>query len=1116
MIDEQIEIRADLNAQDDDGLGWSTLSRARRPDTVRVGAVLLAGNSQAVAAVRVVAVDDDGQVHFEVLPGSVDKNRHGLTSSPADEVGQIERRTQDRFVALLHEQLGYDYLGDWAHRDGNANVEVDLLADNLRARDYDEVLITKVIEKLRSDASLGGGRDLYEANRDVYGLLRYGVKVKRGVGEQTETVWLIDWHSPEANHFAVAEEVTVHGHHTKRPDLVLYVNGIALVTIELKRSKVACSEGIRQTIGNQRPEFIRQFFTTVQLVMAGNDVEGLRYGVIDTPEKYWLTWKEDGPIDLPLDRSLSQLASKERLLELIHDFVVFDAGVKKTCRHNQYFGVKAAQARVGTRDGGIIWHTQGSGKSLVMVWLAKWIREHQDDARVLLITDRTELDDQIEQVFNGVNESIYRTSSGADLLDTLNKSQEWLICSLVHKFRGSESDRARDEAEDDFIKELQARIPKDFAAKGNLFVFVDEAHRTQSGKMHRAMKQLLPDAMFIGFTGTPLLKTDKATSIETFGSFIHTYKYDEAVADGVVLDLRYEARNIDQDLTSPARVDQWFEAKTKGMTDLSKAELKKRWGTIQKVTSSEQRIRQIVNDILLDMETKPRLADGRGNAMLVSGSIYQACRFYDLFCQAGFKGKCAIVTSYEPQPGDIAKEDAGHGATEKLRQYDIYRQMLADHFDEPPDVAMNKVDEFERQVKERFVKEPGQMRLLIVVDKLLTGFDAPPATYLYIDKKMQNHGLFQAICRVNRLDGDDKDYGYVVDYQDLFNSLESAITDYTSGALDGYEKRDIEGLLSDRIDKARSDLDEALERIRALCEPVEPPKGTLQYQHYFVATEPGNATQIKANEPKRVELYKAVAGVVRAFGVLANDMDEAGYTPTQVEAMRKEIALYANVRDEVKLGAGEDVDFKQYEADMRFLLDTYISAAPSEVISDFQDTGLINLIVTLGHGAVDKLPDGIKNDPDAVAETITNNMRKLIIDERALNPKYYDRMSELLDTILEQRRQEAIDYKAYLDSLLDLAAKLGQGESDTAYPEWADHGGKRALVDFFAPDEDLAAEVHHIVVDTKPDSWVGDRMKERKVRNAVWDVIHVNYDDLRRDEVIEQLMELLRARDEYR
>ncbi|KLI09278.1 MULTISPECIES: type I restriction endonuclease subunit R [Mycobacteriaceae] len=1026
------------------------------------------------------------------------------------DVGQIERKAQHRVVALFRDQLGYEYLGTWAHREGNSNIETELLVQNLRARGYDDNLINRALDQVGKAASVGAGHGLYEANRDVYGLLRYGVKVKPGVGEQTETVWLIDWKNLDANHFVVVEEVTVSGHHTKRPDVVLYVNGLALVTLELKRSKVAVSEGIRQSIGNQKPEFIRSFFSTVQFVFAGNDVEGLRYGVIDTPEKYWLEWKEPSGVEDPLDRALLQMCNKHRLLELTHNFIVFDAGVKKGPRHNQYFGVKAAQERIAKREGGIIWHTQGSGKSLTMVWLAKWIRENQPDARVLLITDRTELDEQIEKVFNGVNEQIYRTTSGADLIGTLNTSEEWLICSLVHKFRAADSDADDEEATAEFIKELNATVPKDFKAKGNIFVFVDEAHRTQSGKMHTAMNALLPEAMFIGFTGTPLLKADKATSIETFGSFIHTYKFDQAVADGVVLDLQYEARNIDQDLMSPEQVDKWFEVKTKGMTDLSKAELKKRWGTMQKVVSSEPRAKQIVNDILLDMETKPRLMDRRGNAMLVGSSIYQACKFYELFSNAGFKGKCAIVTSYIPNAGDIAKEDSGEGKTEKIRQYDIYRRMLADYFDEPEDTAVGKVEEFEKAVKKEFIENPGQMRLLIVVDKLLTGFDAPSATYLYIDKKMSDHGLFQAICRVNRLDGDDKDYGYIVDYQDLFNSLEDAITDYTSGALDGYEKNDIEGLLSDRIEKARENLDEALERIRALVEPVAPPKNTLQYQQYFCAAEQGNAEQLKANEPKRVELYKSVAAVTRAYANLANDMTAAGYTAAEAEAIKAEIALYVDVRAEVKLGAGEDVDFKQYEAGMRFLLDTYIQAGASEVVSNFEDSGLIDLIVKLGAGAIDKLPAGIKNDPEAVAETITNNMRKVIIDEHAMNPKYYDKMSELLDAIIEQRRQKAIDYREFLAKLLDAAKKLGSKESDTKYPDWADNGARRALIDFGWPDPTLPIRVDTAILTSKPHDWVGNTMKEKVVKRAISRTLPDDFDRL------DELFELVKARDEYR
>jgi type I restriction enzyme, R subunit len=1032
-------------------------------------------------------------------------------------VGQPERKAQDRVVELFRGSLDYEYLGDWKYRVGNSNVEVELLAQNLRTRGYSDSLIDKATDKLKSDASLGGSRDLYEANRDVYGRLRYGVNIRPGVGERTETVWLIDWANPKDNDFVLAEEVTVLGHHTKRPDIVLYVNGIALVTIELKRSKVAVSEGIRQTIGNQRPEFIRPFFTTVQLVMAGNDVEGLRYGVIDTPEKYWLAWREPSDIPSPLDRALTQLCSKERLLELIHDFMVFDAGVKKICRHNQYFGVKAAQERIAKREGGIIWHTQGSGKSLTMVWLAKWIREHQPDARVLIITDRTELDDQIEGTFRGVNESIYRTKSGADLVATLNVNDEWLICSLIHKFGNSEDDAARTEADAEFIRELKARVPKDFRAKGNIFVLIDEAHRTQSGKLHEAMKELIPGAMLIGFTGTPLLKSDKKTedpkkktTVGLFGSFIHVYTVDEAVTDGVVVDLRYEARNIEQDLASPEKVDRWFEAKTRGMTDLSRADLKKRWGTIQKVASSEPRARQIVDDILLDMETKPRLSDGRGNAILVSSSIYQACKVYELFVQAGFRGKCAIVTSYVPRPGDIAKEDSGEGATEKLRQYEIYRQMLADYFDEPADRAMRKVEQFEKEVKERFVTGPGQMRLLIVVDKLLTGFDAPSATYLYIDKKMYNHGLFQAICRVNRLDGEDKDYGYIVDYRDLFNSLQSAIKDYTGGALEDYDREDIKGLLSNRIDKARENLDVALESIRTLCEPVEPPKNTIQYQQYFCTREPGDAEQLKANEPKRVELYKAVAAVARAYANLANEMSDAGYSDAEAAAIKAEIAHYANVRDEVKLGAGEDVDFKQYEAGMRHLLDTYISAQPSEVVAEFKDKGLLRLIAEVGPAALDRLPEGIRKDPEAVAETIVNNMRRLIVDERPLNPKYYDKMSRLLEDILIERRQGTLEYKDYLARLLEQAANLAAGDSETSYPDWARDGAQRALVDFFAPNSDLAYEIDVTIRDNKPDSWVGHRLKEKSVKLAIAQALPPEFDRL------DDLFELVKARHEYR
>jgi type I restriction enzyme R subunit len=1003
-------------------------------------------------------------------------------------VGQIEKKTQQRVVRLFREQLGYDYLGDWTERDGNRNIEENLLQAFLcEKQGYDETLITRamhLLDKAAGDTS----RSLYDRNREVYDLMRYGVKVKAEVGDNTQTVWLMDWNHPERNHFAIAEEVTVPGFyvkaHTKRPDVVIYVNGIALGVLEMKRSTVFVAQGIRQNLDNQKKVFIEHFFSTVQWIMAGNDTEGLRYGAIQTPEKYYLAWKEESPVENPLDRALIQLCGKARFLELIHDFIVFDAGVKKLCRHNQYFGVRAGQEYVKRREGGIIWHTQGSGKSLTMVWLTKWIREHVTDARVLIITDRSELDEQIEKVFKGINEDIYRTKSGADLIAKLNATTPWLLCSLIHKFGVKE---AGEEVGDipGYIAELRKALPTGFAAKGNLFVFVDECHRTQSGELHKAMKAILPNAMFIGFTGTPLLKADKKKSIEVFGRYIHTYKFDEAVKDKVVLDLGYEARDINQRITSQAKIDQWFEAKTRGLTDLAKAQLKQRWGTIQKVLSSQSRLEQIVADILMDMETRDRLKSGRGNAMLVSGSIYQACKFYDLFDKTDLKGKCAIVTSYRPSPADIKGEESGEGLTERLRQYDIYKQMLAEWFNEPAKTAVNKVEEFEKQVKKKFIEEPGQMKLLIVVDKLLTGFDAPPATYLYIDKQMRDHGLFQAICRVNRLDGDDKEYGYVIDYKDLFKSLEGAVKDYTSGALDGYDREDVAGLLEDRLVKARERLEETRESVKALCEPVEPPRDTPAYFRYFCAKESGNAAQLKSNEPNRLALYKHVAAFVRAFAEIAGEFEEAGYSKAEIEALKAEVDHYEKVRAEVKLASGDYIDLKMYEPAMRHLIDTYIRAEESEKISAFDDLSLVQLIVERGAAGVDALPERIKKNKEAVAEAIENNVRRLIIDEQPINPKYYEKMSALLDALIEQRRKEALDYQEYLRKIVELTRKIKIPETGGGYPLTMNTLGKRALYDNLRRDEGLALAVDEAVRSSRQDDWRGNSFKVKKVRNAI-------------------------------
>jgi type I restriction enzyme R subunit len=424
------------------------------------------------------------------------------------------------------------------------------------------------------------------------------------------------------------------------------------------------------------------------------------------------------------------------------------------------------------------------------------------------------------------------------------------------------------------------------------------------------------------------------------------------VRDGVVLDLRYEARDIDQNIKAQDKIDQWFEIKTSGLSDLAKAQLKQRWGTMQKVLSAQDRLEKIVADILLDMETRDRLRSGRGNALLVSGSIYSACRFFEMFQKTDLAGKCAIITSYKPSPADIKGEEAGEGLTEKLRQYDIYRKMLAAHFDEPEETAMYKVEQFEKEVKKRFIEEPGQMKLLIVVDKLLTGFDAPPATYLYIDKHMHDHGLFQAICRVNRLDDEDKEYGYIIDYKDLFKSLEKSIKDYTGEAFAGYDKEDVAGLLKDRLQKGRDRLEELRESIKALCEPVEPLRDTASYLRFFCTADSGDAKALKDNEPKRVALYKLTGAFLRAYANLANEMADAGYSDAEAQEIKSEVTHYENVREEVKLASGDYVDMKMFEPAMRHLLNTYIRAEESEKLSAFDDMTLVELIAERGEAAV--------------------------------------------------------------------------------------------------------------------------------------------------------------------
>ena len=767
---------------------------------------------------------------------------------------RTERLTQKRVIKLFTDKLdsnslGYEFLGDWSSRENNCCIEKDLLRENLKKRGYSEAHIEAAFIKLQTSAD-STGITLYQANLRTYNLLRYGINVQISAGKSFETVHLIDWDNTDNNHFALAEEVTIKGGYQRRPDLVIYLNGIAIGVIELKRSSVDIIDGIRQINTNQEEIFNKGFFSTVQFVFAGNDSQGLRYGTTGTPEQYFLSWKEETSSTEKgylLDIPLLQICNKTRLLDLIRNCIIFDAGIKKVPRLHQYQGFKKAQERIKKGEGGVIWHTQGSGKSILMVLLAKWLLENDPSGRVLIITDRDELDKQIEGVMknSGVvsEESISpRITSRKDFTDKLSSHAPRLLCALIHKFDLN----------------LRSMPPK---IEGNFYFFVDECHRTQGGGMNQQMNSWFKDEIFIGFTGTPLLRRDRQTTREVFGSYIHTYKFDEAVADGVVLDLKYEARAVPQRLTSKEAIDNWFDNKTKTLNNYQQALLRKHWATMEQLMSAGERKQRIIASIIQDFSLKPRLDNNRGTGILVAASIYDACQYYRLFKNTSFGKYCGIITSYEPNHNAISREPPD---SDERYKFDTYLEYVLD--------KNQKTKNYETEVKRRFINEPANCKLIIVVSKLLTGFDAPSCTYIYLDNEIHDHNLFQAICRTNRLDGDDKDYGYIVDFKELFNDVQNSISVYTSDELDTDEDG-VNGnpIVKDWLKEGKKKLDKSRESLLYLCEPVDIPREIENFINYFCG-DSNDSDGLDSTETLRITFYKSVATFVRSYAAISQDL----------------------------------------------------------------------------------------------------------------------------------------------------------------------------------------------------------------------------------------------------
>ena len=827
--------------------------------------------------------------------------------------------------------------------------------------------ILKAVDEL-AGVSLNEG--LMVANERITNLLLLGTSLEENLEDGTRRSFsfkFIDFENLQNNDFYVTEEFEVSrvsqsdAQKHRRPDLVLFINGIPIVVIELKKSSVSFENGIKQLEKEQGKDEIAHLFKYIQLTIAANG-SGARYGTTGTPFKFYSVWKEqdeakakeslksliNGREVSALDMTLFALLSKDRLLRLVRHYIVFDKKMKKVCRYQQFFAIEETLKRVsakkeGARAGGLIWHTQGSGKSLTMVMLTKLLKQIYPNSKIIVVTDRIDLDEQIHGTFEKTDITAGRASSGSDLIEKLQSGVS-VITTLVHKFE-------------------KVKNQKVVIRDGDIFVLVDESHRTQGGDLHKAMKKALPLACYIGFTGTPLLKREK-NSFAKFGGEIHRYTIDDAVKDGAVLPLLYEGRYVGQEVLDPEGLTRKFDLISRELGDEAKRDLQQKWARFERVASSEQRLELIAVDINEHFKKSLKMTNGGFKAMLATQRKYDAIKYHQIFEEFAELRSAYVISSNEHE-----ELEGGH----KEYVAKAWQETIKDYGSE---------EAYLKYVKDEFVNGD-EIDLLIVVDKLLTGFDAPRACTLYIDKQLKEHNLLQAIARVNRL-YDGKDYGYIIDYRGLLGELDEALTSYAS--LSGFDLEDLSGAVID----VRSEIIKAKTYYTYLDGLFSSVKFKDDLENYVAVLE---------DMQKRDDFKEWLSQFARAFKLaLSSEKICDILSDEEIKAYKQRVKFYNELRKAVQLRYHEACDFGKYEAQMQKLLDTYVSAKEVNEL-----TKLVNIFETEFDDEVQRV-----EGKNAKADTIISAVSAVVKEKMESNPAFYKSIAKQIQDVIDEYKAKRL------------------------------------------------------------------------------------------------------------